>query len=982
MLFPHLPPLTGLAITLRFTQKAEFSLFHEMAVDAFLRHLLNIGQTYSQHLSIVTPENGRLFYREGDTYRFVVQAQGDAREIKPILQKLIIQLQQLPHSAPIKDKAVPLRDNVILHSLQDLYDGIAVSNALSLDEYTHTRACEQAESWYQTAKLDQQPLTLTWHWQSIVRLLKADHAEHTGENRFCREANDLTPHLLLKRIYETLANLCTQFGSPPTPEQTQLHHQWLADQAQHLNIQNADLFWVDTPYFSKGGETNTLGGMMGFVQLQLTPPIEPDILTLLILGQTIGIGQRRTSGFGKYRLQHPLKQQHLHLGLHPITITRAQPLTEYLTQDTLLTAAIAQTEAKPNIDEISNKTESQVRSGAGQIRKGDYQPPPLQAFTLPKSDGSQRMLAVAPLYDRILQKAAALALTPGLDALMSQASYGYRKGLSRQQVRYEIQNAYREGYHWVFESDIDDFFDAVYRPQLLNRLKALFGDDPLWPQLESWLGAEIHYKHYIVERQADHGLPQGSPLSPLLANFILDDFDSDLEAHGFKLIRFADDFIILCKSQHQAQLAAQGVKASLAQVGLQLNIDKTHIVHLKQGFKFLGYLFREDHAIEVAGDTADGRNTFAAEDAPDNLPAWLANIGENPIKSIEDEDAPKNQIGELEEQGLHLVLAGDAQILTTDNHNLIVKKDDTLTHKVSWELLHSITLIGLHSMTLPAQHQALAHKIPVHMADRSGRYLGALTSYHPAQNSYKHWFTQLQMFDRDDFNLPLAKALVNSRIHNQRTALLKRKAHRKILQPALNQLKKLQYKVTNAQKLSSLNGLEGTATRIYLQQLNHFLPEWAHFTKRTRRPPTDPFNVLLSLGYTILYSHVDSILQAAGFLTWKGLYHQQSAAHAALASDIMESYRHLVERYALYVINHNQIKEDDFREDPQPYNKTTALRLSAEARRRYVSGLLNRFNQFSTQQTLHQHLYDQAQTLKQAIHNQTPNSFQPWKQMK
>ena len=529
MLFPHLPPLTGLAITLRFTQQAEFSLFHEMAVDAFLRHLLNIGTAYSQHLSIVTPENGRLFYREGDTYRFVVQAQGDAREIKPILQKLIIQLQQLPHSAPIKDKAVPLRDNVTLHSLQDLYDGIAVSNALSLDEYTHARACEQAQSWYQAAQLDQQPLTLTWHWQSIVRLLKADHAEHTGENRFCRDTNDLTPHLLLKRIYETLAHLNTQFGTPLTSEQTNLHHQWLTEQAQHLNIQNADLFWVDTPYFSKGGETNTLGGMMGSFQLQLTPPIEPDILALLILGQTIGIGQRRTSGFGKYRLQHPLKQQHLHLGLHPITITRAQPLTEYLTQDTLLTAAIAQTEAKPNIDEISDKTESQVFSGAGQIRKGDYHPPPLQAFTIPKSDGSQRLLAVAPLYDRILQKAAALALTPGLDALMSQASYGYRKGLSRQQVRYEIQNAYREGYHWVFESDIDDFFDAVYRPQLLNRLKALFGEDPLWSQLEAWLGAEIHYKHYIVERQADHGLPQGSPLSPLLANFILDDFDSDLQ---------------------------------------------------------------------------------------------------------------------------------------------------------------------------------------------------------------------------------------------------------------------------------------------------------------------------------------------------------------------------------------------------------------------------------------------------------------------
>jgi group II intron reverse transcriptase/maturase/CRISPR-associated endonuclease Cas1 len=721
---------------------------------------------------------------------------------------------------------------------------------------------------------------------------------------------------------------------------------------------------------------------MGAFTLTLKPGIEPELLTLLLMGQAMGIGQRRTSGFGKYWLSHRLNQTALKKGLQPHRIQRAQTLLEIAMQEPQLHRAIVQMEEKPNIDELTEKTQSQVLSAAGQMRSQQYHPPPLQAFTIPKSDGSERMLAVSPLYDRILQKAATLTLTPGLDALMSQASYGYRKGLSRQQVRYEIQNAYRQGYHWVFESDIDDFFDAVYRPQLYRRLKSLFGEDPLWDTLEAWLGAEIHFKQTIVERTPDHGLPQGSPLSPLLANFILDDFDSDMEAHGFKLIRFADDFIILCKSQVEAQHAAEGVKASLKQVRLQLNIDKTHIVHLKQGFKFLGYLFREDHAIEVAGDTSDGRNTFSAEDAPQNLPAWLANIGENTVQPLQDEDLPKNHIGEIEEQGLHIVLAGDAQILTTDNHNLVIKKEDIITQKVSWELIHSVTLIGLHSMTLPAQHQALAHKIPVHLADRSGRYLGALTSFQPAQNSYKNWFIQLQISDRPDFCLNIAKEIVQSRIHNQRTSLIKRKGHKQTLKSTLEQLKKLYFKVQGVEKLSSLNGLEGTATRLYLQAHNLFLPEWAQFEKRTRRPPTDPFNVLLSLGYTILYSHVDSILQSAGFLTWKGLYHQQSAAHAALASDLMESYRHIVERYAVYVINHGQIKEEDFKQEEQPYNKTPALRLSAEARRRYVTGLLQRFDKFSTQQTLHQHLYEQAKLLKTAMHNQNAKHFKAWKQQK
>lgn len=326
-------------------------------------------------------------------------------------------------------------------------------------------------------------------------------------------------------------------------------------------------------------------------------------------------------------------------------------------------------------------------------------------------------------------------------------------------------------------------------------------------------------------------------------------------------------------------------------------------------------------------------------------------------------------------------MAGDAQLLTTDNYHLVVKKDDAITHKISWEQLHAITLIGLHSITLPAQHEALRQRIPVHIADRSGQYLGALTSFQPAQNSYKNWFIQLQMSDRHDFSLAIAKQLVQSRIHNQRQTLLKRKAYRKDLQPTFAKLNNLYKKTQEAEKLSSLNGLEGSAAREYFACFTLFLPEWAHFEKRTRRPPKDPFNVLLSLGYTVLYSHVDAVLQSAGFMTWKGVYHQQSAAHAALASDIMESYRHMVERFAIYVINHGQIKAEDFRYEKNDQGHSI-IRLSAEARRRYVSGLINRFIKFSKAQTLHQHLYEQAQTLKNAMLSEKASGFEAWKELK
>lgn len=982
MIFNAFPNLTGLVVNLQFLRSTEFNLMHEMAVDAFLRHLLQLGEDYTKHFSILTPENGRLHYREGDPYRFVVLAQGDQTVTRPFWLKLINTLRALPDSAPIKDKNVPLKDNIKLIGLQDLFDGIPVSEPNSLDAYTPLRAIEQAQAWHNSAFKEQNTLTLQWTWQSIVRLIREDHNAHKNELRFCRDKNDLNPPLLLKRLYETLANISAHFSHTLDSSTTQTHQAWLIAQAQCIRITQADLYWIDTPYFGKEKETNTLGGMAGHITLEFTKDVEPSVLALLILGQVVGFGQRRASGFGKYRIQQPFKKQHLAVGLQPFEVTRSQSLLEHLTQDHLINLAILQTEQKPNIDDISEKTRAQINSALGQIKRQQYQPPPMQGFTIPKKDGDQRLLAVSPLFDRIIQKSAALVLTPGLDALMAQGSYGYRKGLSRQQVRYQVQNAYRQGYQWVFESDIEDFFDSINRKLLINRLKALFGKDPLWKLLNDWLGQNIHFKDTIIERKNHHqGLPQGSPLSPLLANFILDDFDSDLELHGFKMIRYADDFIILCKSQHEAQLAAAGVKYSLAQVQLKLNIEKTHIVELSEGFRFLGYLFRDDHAIELGGNQADGRTTFSAQDMPKNLPSWLANLGDKQAQPLDDDDLPKQSHGTVEDQGLHLILAGDTQILTTDNHHLVVKKDDQITHKVSWEQLHAITLIGLHHMTLPAQHQALINKVPVHMADRTGTYLGALTSFKPAQANYKQWFIQLHMSDRQDFVLTFAKKLVDSRIHNQKQTLLKRIAHRKDLQQSIAKLKQLQSKTHQSTTLTQLNGYEGAATKEYFKQLNLFLPQWAQFEKRTRRPPKDPFNVLLSLGYTILYSHVDSILQSAGFMTWKGLYHQQSPAHAALASDIMESYRHMVERFAIYVINHGQIKPEDFKEETTA-SGAQGIRLSAEARRRYVSGLVNRFQKFSKENTLHQHLYQQAQDLKNAMQAQTLQNFTPWKETK
>jgi CRISPR-associated endonuclease Cas1 len=223
----------------------------------------------------------------------------------------------------------------------------------------------------------------------------------------------------------------------------------------------------------------------------------------------------------------------------------------------------------------------------------------------------------------------------------------------------------------------------------------------------------------------------------------------------------------------------------------------------------------------------------------------------------------------------------------------------------------------------------------------------------------------MQHFDNNEIALTLAQQTVHSRLHNMQQ-LLQRYHKREVVLAALKRISQLKQKALTTDSISRLLGIEGNATREHFGALAALLPDWCEFTGRNRRPPKDPFNVLLSFGYTWLYAHSDAILTSLGFLTWKGYYHQTSSGHAALASDVIESYRHLIERTALTAVNTNRIKLDDFRhEDNQ-------LRLGSTARRNYILMLEKRFLKLTQDKTVWQHLHQQGKSLMANMNNHSP----------
>jgi group II intron reverse transcriptase/maturase/CRISPR-associated endonuclease Cas1 len=1011
-LFDSLLPLFGLQVTLQFTAPAEFTLFHQMTIDAFNRNVLQSPENFKEGYTTEAPESGRLHYTHADKYHYQIISLG--QPIAPF-DRLIQTLKGLPNTAPIKDPAAPLRNNIQLSELSDFIKSTPINKTTQLTPFSGKQLNAISEHW-QNAHT-QYPRTLHIQWASPVRLLRANHERNQlnlkGDRRFCRDKTHLTAELLIQRITDSLASLCEQMGKPIAT------YQKPAVPSHLMRIKDADLFWVDTPYYSKDAKDNTAGGMIGSLVLEQSGPLPDWIIHALILGQFIGVGQRRTSGFGKYHLTIPSLAQ---APSHPKRPKRHESLLSRALRLSNIQSATRFVEKASGQNFLAQKYQTQLENGIRQLQTNSYQAPALFGQTIPKRNGQTRFLAVAPLHDRILQKAIALELTPTIDAILAQRSFAYRKGKSRLQVRDEIQKKINQGYTWIYESDIKGFFDSIDRHQLTQRLQALIGPDPITNAVFNWLSADV-----IIDgkRQSrPQGIPQGSALSPLLANFILDDFDADLEEKGFHLIRFADDFIVMCQSEIQAELAAFEVTRSLSEIGLKINPEKSHILTTQQGFKFVGYMFQEGFSLDLAhpknaahplssslestedeweeeseefsdfqqaaqayesGQTNEHINhqdstleierqshqTFPAEQQIDQTtPPWDTIVVQSPEETESPQlSEPLQTFGQMPTEGIFFTLAGESSLLTLENGQLVIKQDEIIIQKTPIIHLSGILLFGNHHLTTPLMKACLNAHIPVHLASRMGQYEGALWKNKPIDNSYKGWLNQIAHFDDPEKTLPLAQATVKSRINNLKY-LLKRYTTNEPIAQHLERIKGLERKLHQTENLQSLLGYEGAATREYYQALTHIVPRWCEFDSRNRRPPKDPFNVLLSYGYTWLYAHTDAILTAQGFLTWKGYYHQPSAGHAALASDVIESYRHLIERVALTCVNNNILKIEDFRIENEQ------LRLSSEGRKRYLRELENYFLREKNNNILWQSIHNQAKSL--ANHIQSAETYTPF----
>src|ERR1700679_3979398 len=224
-----------------------------------------------------------------------------------------------------------------------------------------------------------------------------------------------------------------------------------------------------------------------------------------------------------------------------------------------------------------------------ELKKNVNQPPPVRQVQIPKAGkpNEYRKLGIPTIYDRVCQQALLNRLEPIFEPIFDEANFGYQRGRSTKDAMRKVWKEIQSGREWIVDADLKDFFGSVDHAKLLSLVAQRIADGRVLRLIEAMLKAGSYGKGRLFP--TERGTPQGGVVSPLLSNILLTPFDQEMRRKGYQLTRYADDWVATCESAAEARAAVAAALRILNELDVQLHPQKTRIVHVRQGFEFLGY---------------------------------------------------------------------------------------------------------------------------------------------------------------------------------------------------------------------------------------------------------------------------------------------------------------------------------------------------------------------------------------------------------
>lgn len=539
--------------------------------------------------------------------------------------------------------------------------------------------------------------------------------------------------------------------------------------------------------------------------------------------------------------------------------------------------------------------------------KGEYEPMPTTAFEIAKPHGNVRLIEQLCQHDMVVHRLIFNYLSPVIDTHQSPLSLGFRHGYSRVMAKDKIHELMKHGFGWVIEADIEDFFNNVALSSIDEQLGRILPsyDKPLIDLI-----SKLMQVPYVLSRQnrqknpmhsRDKGLMQGSPLSPILANLYLAQLDNRLQSsvHGnhIAFLRYADDVLIFCRYQADADSTLQMLDLALSELGLNISLAKTSVVKASDGFEFLGYRF----------DSKGGEDKAIVPILKQKKPVILTGsrkyvgingsgieIRERTLKKRKNSQSSDNKKSPKQTNNTP----------ATSQHVLQI---------IPLRRISQLIIMGNHSLSSPLLSACAKASVSVHFVNEYGFQVGTMTpinaDYFKISAKQYHRHGAIKQSER----IAIASDIVHAKINNYKTWI--ENSYRKGDHVVLDKLAKIREQLNSASDIAQIMGYEGAAAKLCFERLQAcFIDEQksTFSSKRRSRGGQDRLNSLLNFGYYWLFTKISALVRSHGLNPYLSFLHDSEQSYETLVYDLMEIFRVQVDKTVLRLINRKQIQADDF----------------------------------------------------------------------